>query len=283
MEARFGDRLYYSGKDQKTFAVNFLSATPDGIVNDLTPEEQRLVGVDAYCVVLECKSADSRTNLAEAKEANVFQTQVQMGLVRDLSALTPSHSVLSYIDASFWSEVREFVIAFDERIYETAKERAMTIMTASSGADLKPEGWIAGGKECNYCPFTKACGIARRNLPFQDEPVDPQFAAEITDMVRDLKMLEAGRDGLDGEYRELQDAIKKRMRDKGIRKIPGVVSWSSVKGRGSYDNKAIREAASKAGIDVEQFQTIGEPTDRLTIQIGASTDDPMPGPAPAAA
>ena len=114
-----------------------------------------------------------------------------MGLVRELTSFKPTHSILSYTDASFWSDVKEFVIAFDERVYEAAKERAMIIMTATSAADLKPEGWIAGGAECKYCPFTKACGIARRNLPFQDEPVDDQFKAEIADMARHLQATEA--------------------------------------------------------------------------------------------
>jgi hypothetical protein len=286
MKARFGDRLIYSGKEQKTFVLNYLSATPDGMINDLTEEESKQIGVVANCVMVECKTADPRTNLASAKQANVFQTQVQMGLVRELHDFSyrPTHSVLSYIDASFWSDVKEFVIAFDERIYETAKERAMQIMTADSGADLKPEGWIAGAKECNYCPFTKACGIERRNLPFQDiAPIDAQFAEEITQMARQLRTFEAGRDGLDAEYRGLQEAIKARLREKGVKKIPGVVNWSQVKGRGSYDAKAIREAAAGAGVDIEQFATVGEPSDRLAILIGSSKDDPMPSPAIAGA
>ena len=45
------------------------------------------------------------------------------------------------------------------------------------------------------------------------------------------------------------------------------LAWTNVKGRESYDNKAIREAAAKAGVDVEQYQTVGEPTDRLTISV----------------
>jgi hypothetical protein len=45
------------------------------------------------------------------------------------------------------------------------------------------------------------------------------------------------------------------------------LSWSEVKGRQSYDNKAIKQAAIDAGIDVEQFSTVGEKTDRLLIQI----------------
>lgn len=283
LRAKFGKRLKFAGKDQKTFTDNFLSATPDGMIVGLSDEEQAEIGVEAVCVNVECKTADPRTNLTEAKSANVYQTQVQMGLVRDLTNYKPTHCILSYTDASFWSDVKEFVIAFDERIFETARERAMTIMTASNAADLKPEGWIAGGKECNYCPFTKACGIERRNLPFQDEPVDPQFAAEMADTARVLRRSEQIRDDNDKLVREMQEQIKHRLREKGVKKIPGILTWSVVKGRCGYDVKAIKDAAVAAGVDVEQFATQGEPSDRLVIQIGSSKDDPMPGPATAVA
>jgi hypothetical protein len=201
-----------------------------------------------------------------------------MGLVRELTPYQPTHSILSYTDASFWSEVKEFVIAFDERIYETAKQRAITIMTATKISEVKPEGWIAGAKECNYCPFTRACGIERRNLPFQNEPVDEQFKAEIEDMALALKALEFLRDRHQAQLRELQDTIKNRLREKGVRKIPGVVTWSNIKGRCGYDAEAVREAAIAAGVDIEPFATIGADSDRLTILIGPSQDEPMPGP-----
>jgi hypothetical protein len=142
-------------------------------------------------------------------------------------------------------------------------------MTDTSLERIPPEGWIAGGHECKYCPFTKACGIERRNLPFTDDekPLDKQFVAEITDMAQVIKSAEGSRDACDALMRTTQDAMKNRLREKGVRKVPGVVSWTNVKGRESYDNKAIREAAAKAGVDVEQYQTVGEPTDRLTISV----------------
>jgi hypothetical protein len=229
--------------------------------------------------MVECKTADPRTNLSAPKHANVFQTQVQMGLMRDNSVWSPTHSILSYTDASFWSETKEFAIAFDERIYETAKQRATTIMTATGVDEVPPEGWIAGGHECRYCPFLKPCGVERRNLPFQDEPIEPQFAAEMRDMAVDYKARELLGEENDAELRRLQTKIKSRLREKGVRKIPGVLTWSNVKGRPSYDNKAIREAATTAGVDVERFQTVGEPTDRLAIQIASSEDETMPDPA----
>jgi len=270
MHARFGSRLLYAGRHQKTFTHNYLSATPDGLVIRLTNQEKQEIGTDAPCVMVECKTVDPRSNLTEAKAENVYQTQVQMGIVRHKTRYAPTHDVLSYTDASFWSDVKEFVIEFDPEIYAAAQDRAAEIMTAKSADAMAPEGWIAGGRECNYCPFTIACGIERRNLPFADEraPVDKQVVAEFTDMALELKAAKADSEASDSKVRELQDSIRARLREKNLRKIPGVLSWIPVKGRAGYDNKAIIEAARAKGVDIEQFATIGEPTDRLTILLG---------------
>jgi len=265
LRARFGKRLLFAGRYQKTFVSDFLSATPDGMIINLTAEERTEIGTSADCCLVECKTADPRTNLDVAKPQNVFQTQVQMGLVRENTDYKPTHSILSYTDASFWSDVKEFVIEFDQDLYDAAKARAMMIMTATEPP--APEGWIAGGAECRYCPFTIACGIQRRNLPFQDNEVDPQFAAEMKDAALSLRAMENSRDTLDSDVRALQDEIKSRLREKGVRKIPGVLQWSSVKGRTGFDNKAIQKAAVEAGVDLDQFKTQGEATDRLVITV----------------
>ena len=260
----YGKLLLFAGSEQQTFASGFLSATPDGLIVGGGPD-----GED--CMV-ECKTADPRTNLSEAKAENVYQTHVQMGLIRELTPWKPTHSILSYTDASFWNEVKEFVIPFDQRIFETAKRRAAEIITAKHASDLKPEGWIAGGRECDYCPFTRACGIERRKGPSVEGVPDPQFVAEMAGLAKAIKACEAAAKGNDTRLRELQDEMRNRLRQKGVRKIPGVVTWSAVKGRSGWDNKAIREAAEQAGIDLSPFNTVGEPTDRLMVTISASTD-----------
>ena len=81
------------------------------IVN-LTKAEKNEIGTDADCVMVECKTADPRTNLTEPKQEHVYQTHVQMGIVRQSTDYRPTHSILSYTDASFWSEGKEF----DDRI-----------------------------------------------------------------------------------------------------------------------------------------------------------------------
>jgi hypothetical protein len=40
-----------------------------------------------------------------------------------------------------------------------------------------------------------------------------------------------------------------------------------VRGRPAFDDKGIREAAAKAGVDLAEYETVGEPTDRLVIRV----------------
>lgn len=265
MAAQFGERFLFAGPAQQTLVSGFISATPDGLITRLLPGEKE--GLEGVCVTAECKTADPRTNLTEAKTENVYQTHIQMGLIRELTEWKPTHSILSYTDASFWNEVVEFVVPFDQSIFNTGKARATKIMTATEAGELKPEGWIAGGRECEYCPWTRACGITRRSVPETNAVPDPQFVAEMADMAMAAKRFETARDMADEQYRETQQAIRDRLRAKGVRKIPGLINWSHVKGRTAYDNKAIQRAAIEAGVDIEQFSTVGEPTDRLTISL----------------
>lgn len=282
LKAQFGDRLLYAGEDQQTFVSGFLSATPDGMLTGLTPDERANIAthwsaqnggamssIVGASIMVECKTFDPRTNLADPKTENVFQTHVQMGLVRELTPYKPTHSILSYTDASWWSEGPEFVIAFDQGIFDNAKARAARIMTATSVNEMQPEGWIGGGRDCEYCPFTKACGVERRRVPDHVAlgKLDPQFVAEITDLARAAKQFDEAIDAQAAMKRDLEIKIKDRLRDKKLRKVPGVVSWSSVKGRAGWDNSGIREAAEAAGIDLDEFRTEGEPSDRFQIML----------------
>jgi hypothetical protein len=259
MRAKFGAALHFAGVEQRTFATGFLSATPDG-----------LVATENDCFLIECKTVDPRTRLDGPKPEHAFQVQVQLGLVRELTEYQPTHAVIGYADSSFWNEVTEYTINFDPKVYAIAKARAAAIMTATSFRELKPEGWIAGGKECGYCPFTTACGRDRTAVPQHqsDTPPDPQFIAEIADLARVAKQLDALTDEVTAQFREVQLELRERLRAKGLRKVAGdgvTVTWSSVKGRPSYNMPAIREAAAKAGVDLGEYETVGDFTDRLVI------------------
>jgi len=267
---RFQKDLLFSGKDQQTLIKNNLSATPDGLLINQPFNALERFGIesmDSDCITVECKSIDPRVNITKEKDEHNFQVQVQLGLIRETTQWKPNYALISYVDASFWNEIVEFPIKFDEKIYRAAHNRATRILLAEDATELLPEGWIAGGSECRYCAFAKICNQDRKEVPEADNCTDPQFVSEIEDLCRDYNSAKFASDEAEKEFRLSQEKLKIRLREGGIRRIPGVVSWSTQKGRVSYDYTKLREEAAKAGIDVESFSTVGEPTDRLNVYI----------------
>jgi hypothetical protein len=275
MRARFGEKLLYAGDQQRTFRQDFLSATPDGLVIDLPRNALATlkvadIGGDGSLLV-ECKTRDPRARMDAPQPAHIYQVNVQLGLFRALTTYRPQYALLFYADASFWDETREFVIPLDFDMFKNAQQRAARIMLAKGAHELKPEGYIAGGHECEHCPFTKACAVLRSHVPKgSDKQIDPQFAAEIADRAREVKKQQADVEAATEKLRALQYEIKDRLRDKGLRKVEAdgaIVTWSFVKGRTTLDMKAVRDICAAAGIDLAPFKIIGEPSDRLTISL----------------
>jgi hypothetical protein len=274
LRAKYGDRLKFAGDEQRGFESGFISATPDALLVDVPSDALAHLGIpdiDSDCLLLECKSIDPRSKLDGPKPEHRYQAIVQLGVVREIAGFAPRYAVISYADASFWSEITEFAVKFDPEIYETAKRRAAKVLTASKPGDLAPEGYIAGGHECKYCPFTKACGIERRAIPAPSAAsADPQFVAEIRDLAREVKRHQGEADASAVRLREIQHEIRERLRAKGLRKVSGEdfsISWSPVKGRQGFDVKALTAAAITAGVDVTKFETTGESTDRLDVRV----------------
>lgn len=263
MRKKFGKNLIMAGDDQKTLVSGALSATPDGLVINQKLDALKEYGIKDLkgdCFVVECKSIDPRVSLTEEKSEHFHQVQVQIGLIRELTEHKPTYGIISYMDASFWHEVSEYVVEFDVNVYENAKRRAASIL-----ADVKhpAEGWIAGGKECEYCAFTKRCGIIRKSMPEKEASADPQFVAEIIDLCTDYSTAKDEAKQAESRVRAATEKIKERLREKGVRKIKNVLSWSPMKGRTTYDIDAMKND----GVDIEKYATTGEPSDRLTISI----------------
>ena len=271
MRAKYGRNLRYAGRYQKTFMSGFLSATPDGLLINQKLDCLRPLGVkniESDCLLIEAKSIDPRVNLQKEKVEHTFQVQVQLGLVRAKTKYKPTYALISYMDASFWHEILEFPVKFDQSLFDAAMVRAGMIMEAKSADELRPEGWIAGGNDCEYCPFMRACNLISKSVPENELATnDPQFVAEVTDLCRTAKRFAAQEDAACTAKKDIQEQIKEKLRKKGVRKIPKVVTWSAQKGRSVYDMKALSAAAEKIGFDVEAFSTAGEPSDRILITL----------------
>lgn len=280
LRAAFGDQLRFAGDEQRTLYRDFLSATPDGLIAGLPSDALANLGVadiEGGCIAIECKTADPRTKLDGPKAEHRHQLIVQLGLIRSTTPFRPMWGLITYTDASFWDEVKEFPVRFDEAVFNASLARATTIMTAADPFQLRPEGWIAGGKECDGCPFTRACGQVRAEAASESKgnAVPDGIASRLGEMARAARKHAATAKTEAAAARAIEEKIKTELSRQGARSVQhgGVsVTWSAVAGRPSTDLKALREAAEAAGVDTRRFQTAGAPSDRLTITIKTEAD-----------
>jgi hypothetical protein len=266
LREKFGARLLFAGEQQETFALGFLSATPDALITALDDDVLAPLGVPDIggdgSIIVEAKTIDPRAKLDGPRLAHAYQAQVQLGLIHALTRHRPEFAVITYTDASFWDVTYEFPIRRDPAIFETAQRRAQQILTARSATALAPEGWIAGGRECERCPFRHACGNMRAAVPAQVGRPSAQLTAEIVALAHEAKRREAELDVATAAFRSTQNEIKERLRAGNVRRVAadGVsVLWSAIKGRPSWDWPAIRGAAAAAGIDLNQYERTGTP------------------------
>jgi hypothetical protein len=274
LRARFGNNLLYAGAQQRRLVQGVLAATPDGMLANQPRDLLADLGIDDIgedgSVVVECKSTDPRKRVDAPNVAHVYQVQTQLGLIRDLTAYRPEVAVISYINASFVDDVIEFAVRFDREIFEHAKALATEILTASAAADLPPDGYINGGGECETCPYAKACGVLRHTLPPEPQPeLDPQVVAELVDLARAVRECRDNIAATTETARGLEHALKQRLKEKGVRYVvsDGIeINWIRVKGRTRYDLEAIREDATKLGLDIGVYEIVGAASSRLMIE-----------------
>lgn len=251
-----GALLLFAGEEQQTLVSGYLSATTDGL----------MVWPDSRCINLDNKSIDPRAHLQKEKPEHAFQVQTQMGLIREKTEYKPDISIISYIDASFWDKVTEFVVPFNERIYANAHVRAERIMTERDPLGLPPEGKMAGGDECKYCAWASHCAaVTVAGVPNEEQ----QLGHNVIERLHGLRDLEreaaAAKDEATIEHARAVEAIKQFLRERNTRRYKGSgwsVSYSTTAGRAALDIAAVEAA----GIDLTPYYKTGKPSERLTIK-----------------
>jgi hypothetical protein len=174
--------------------------------------------------------------------------------------------IISYINASWFDDIREYHVKWDPRIYQAAQERAEEIMTASDPLELAPEGKMAGGKECEWCAWVSHCAnVTVRGVPSGDGELAEDDIEELSELRNAVVTFAAQK----AEYEQLHanacENIKKFLRERNLRKFMGSdfsVSYSAISGRVTYDFAAI----AAAGIDLSPYTKTGKPSDRITIR-----------------
>jgi hypothetical protein len=259
--------LLFAGDEQQTFVSGYLSATTDGMLaRELNFDRSDVEEPEFECINLDCKSFDPRIDLQKEKSEHAFQVQVQMGVIGECTPYRPRVSILSYINASFFDDVREYVIPWNPRVYKAAQARARDIMTARDALELPPEGKMAGGDECRYCAWASHCAaVTVASVPRDVQLLDDEAAEKLLALRDAERGLLANKQEAEREHAEVIEEIKQFLREHNTRRFKGdgwSVSYSVVAGRETLDIPAIKAA----GIDLEPFYKTGKQSERLQVK-----------------
>lgn len=269
-----GLTLEFAGSDQETLVNGRNSATPDGVIFDVPTDvpviikyrdKEIYIGlVPSGCLGLEIKSVDPRVTLEEEKAKHHGQSQVGMGLLRELTPWQPDHWIILYIDASFLDNITPFVVEYDAAIYKAAQTRAALVYGAQDPMQLVPEGKLDKG--CDTCKWRGACtdAVLSAYAETDAKPVDPFEIAEFDPLVHEFFALKANKEVAEEEFEEVKQKLKDRLLEKKKNKVKSPdwgVTWSTQKGKTSYDITAMKSD----GIDVKKYEREGLPFDKLTV------------------
>lgn len=268
-----GATFLYAGDDQETFRVGRLSATPDGLVIGVARDALAELGVDDIEVgefLTEFKSFDPRANPTEPKPIHAGQVQVQFGLVHALTDYRPEYAIIIYMNASFLSDIRVFVIKRDPKIFDAAIERAKQVFAAEDPADLRAEGKLSG--ECNLCEFTEECAFAQGEAtPKKKRNIEDQ---EILDRLALLSQRQKGFAAAEKDAKQnksvVDEEIKELLRDNetkgaGDERFSISLSWCS--GKKSLDTLALAADLAEKGMDIADYQREGNGYERLSVKL----------------
>jgi hypothetical protein len=262
-----GERLLMAGDEQDTLRVGRLSATPDGLVVDAAKNALAQLGIDdllGTSFVTEFKSFDPRANIKEEKAVHRGQTQVQMGLLHELTEHRPMYAVIFYFNASWLSDIKFYVVKYDPKVYAIAKERAQIVFTDQDPVDVPAEGKI--DDSCTFCKFHEECAIAMKQaVPgAKRNDLDDEVKDELAALAKQRADASKREKEAAAEVKELNAEIKDRLRElqtKGASDPRFSISLTWNNGKKSTDLLAM----AADGIDIEKYQNEGNGFQTLRV------------------
>lgn len=279
---RRGLELIMCGDGQDTIIDDIHSATLDGLVIDpsgakLPRDMLAYYGIpdigEQDSIVLEMKSFDPRLTLLHEKPVHRGQTQMQMGLVRQTTEYKPQMAVLMYINASWLSDMRIFIVDYDEGSYRIGRERNDKVFGLDDAAMFAAEGKMDG--LCQYCNYQGACQTvteervpsARKALTKKEvEAQDTEFVDSLAPLVVERNAIAKRQKADKMALEEANEYIRQALIAEGTSRVVGdnfKVTYTAQAGRRTL-SKALMEAD---GVDPEKYMQDGGSFEKLTVTV----------------
>jgi hypothetical protein len=198
---------------------------------------------------------------------------MQMGLVREKTEYNPAYAVLVYINASWLSDIRIFIIKYDDAVYRIGRERNDKVFGMDDPGMFASEGKLDG--LCDYCNWRGACQkvtearvpAARKALTKKEvDDQDKEFIDNLTPLVLERKSVNEVLKTTKLQLEGLNEEIRQALIAEGKSRVVGdnwKVTYTAQAGRRTL-SKALIEAEV---IDPEKFMQEGGSFEKLTVTV----------------
>lgn len=198
---------------------------------------------------------------------------MQMGLIREQTDYHPEYAVLLYVNASWLSDIRIFVIAYDDAVYRIGRERNEKVFSENDPGLFASEGKL--DSLCDYCQFKKSCQeVTKKRVPnprkmLTKKEVDAQdtgMVDSLTPLVLERNSLKKDSKELEKQLEDLNEAIRQELIAGNTSRAQGD-NWKV-----NYTAQAGRRTLSKAlmiegGLDPEKYMQEGGGFEKLTVTV----------------
>ena len=288
---KLGGRLLYAGQKDQLSLVNKkakASATPDGLAVGVPRDALAKYGVkdllsnadanEKPCFLIELKSIDPRKNMDKLPDPkHVDQVNYALGLFRSYKEdYVPDYALLIYTDASDYSKITPFTVKFDEDGFMGQLARAKHLFNAVDAGPkaveaLRPEGKVAGGKECKTCEFAAKCLGYAPMVPRVVQKASLAQVKQINKIAITLKDATEQKKQWVQHEQETTAELKEALAKVGTKFIETDVlqaNWKVSDGRSVWDAEAMAKKLTSLGIkNVEKkFKKTGKPSESLSVK-----------------
>jgi CRISPR/Cas system-associated exonuclease Cas4 (RecB family) len=264
------DNVKYASDDQESFILGLNSVTPDALIVNQPKDAligDGLVDIESDCFATEIKSFDPRKSVHEASFEHVGQSQIQLHAFRTLTPYKPTYSIVLYVNASFYDDVRPFIVKYDPHVFKVAQDRAKEVYAARDPLDLMPEGAFTGA--CDYCPYAAICKDAEvRSVPGAKNTLDTTSTEALGLLLQEAVDVKQAITPLNKRKKEIDFEVKTFLRahktSHAITEFANV-AFTAHDGKTKLDDDKLDAFLTSHGKTRAEFEDAGNDYTKLTI------------------
>jgi hypothetical protein len=194
-----------------------------------------------------------------------------MGLVRDTTEYKPEHAIVIYVNASWYDDIRAFLVDFSQTEYMIGRERNEKVFEVDDPALFAPEGKLDG--DCKYCKYTDSCSlVSTGRVPEKRDALkakeldgqDKDMLERMDVLVQNQAALKAVEKQTKRELEEANEAIRQELINAGTSRAVGE-DWKVFYSAQAGAKRLSTALMIETGLDPDDYKEQGNGFEKLTV------------------